>query len=88
MAHESWPSGPGRDARTVLEPTDMPAQLQETQGRHASRMPVERPLIALTCPIESELGVFELELVRAADARGLPVSPICLVDRACQAALT
>jgi putative glutamine amidotransferase len=48
MAHESWPSGPGRDARTVLEPTEMRAQLQETQGRRASSMPVGRPLIAVS----------------------------------------
>jgi len=32
---------------------------------------------ALTGPIESELDVFELELARAADARGLPVFAIC-----------
>jgi putative glutamine amidotransferase len=32
---------------------------------------------ALIGPIESELDVFELELARAADARGLPVLAIC-----------
>jgi Peptidase C26 len=156
---KSWPSGPGRDARTVLQGMGMPAQPQETQGRRASSMPVERPLIAvstseirrsravaptpqgeppqdemalalkylraieaagglpvvvpplhvsrveallsrvagvclsggpdldpessgerrhaLTGPIESELDVYELELARAADARGLPVFAIC-----------
>ena len=143
----------------MLEPTEMPAQLQGTQGRRASSMPVERPLIAvstseirrsqavaptpqgeppqhemalglkylraieaagglpvvvpplhvscveallsrvagvclsggpdldpesygerkhaLTGPIESELDVFELELGRAADVRGLPIFAIC-----------
>jgi len=44
----SWPLGPGRGARTVVEPIEMPAQPQEAQGPRAGGSPGGPPLIAVS----------------------------------------